>query len=139
MPLILIRKPVQTVYTEQKVISDVTHMHSEKGLSLRKIAAFYNTRKIGRSITHADIERILKGKFPVNIEKRIRLKIPPICVSCGQKVRHVRQVPAWLNEAVKNLRKLEASVPHGTDADDGGSTPPRSEKRIYARTGRRVI
>ena len=59
---------------------------------------------------------------------RVRLGLPPICIACGQKVKYVRHVPAWLEEAVKNLRQLEAAA----------NVPPE-EKRVYARGGKRVI
>ena len=81
MPTELHRTPVQTVYSQEKVISDIVSLHNgrgaEKGLSLRPIARQYNAQPGGRKITHADIGRVLKGRFPVNVEKRLRLHGPP--------------------------------------------------------------
>jgi hypothetical protein len=56
-------------------------------------------------------ERIaLQGYKPARSETRERLGLPPICISCGQKVKYARHLPAWLTEAVKNLRRLEAAA-----------------------------
>jgi hypothetical protein len=48
-------------------------------------------------------------------------------VACGQKVKRVRNVPAWLDEAVANLQKLEAAA----------NVKPEGN-RVYARGGKRV-
>lgn len=64
---------------------------------------------------------------PTELETRIRLNLPPICVKCGQKVKHVRQVPVWLDHAVENLRQLEAKA----------SRPDKI--RVYARGGKRAV
>ena len=63
-----------------------------------------------------------KGYEPKRFETRIRLGLAPICVTCGQKVKRVRHVPTWLDEAVANLQKLEAEA-----------NVPLEEKRIYSR------
>ena len=70
----------------------------------------------------------IHGYDPKREETRIRLGLPPICVTCGRKVKRVRHVPAWLEEAVKNLQHLEAAA-----------NVPLEEKRVYARGGKRVI
>jgi hypothetical protein len=71
-----------------------------------------------------------RGYNPKRHGTRTRLGLPPVCVNCGQKVRRVRQVPAWLEEAVGNLRKLEEK------ADDGRLT--MDDKRVYSRQGKRA-
>ena len=115
------RKPVQSPYTEETVSASI-RAKKNAGKSLRQIAAGY-----GKPITHADIERILQGKFPVGIEKRKALKIPPVCITCGQKVKYVRHIPAWLVEATANLAALEAR------------TQPRpAPARVYTRAGKRI-
>lgn len=53
-----------------------------------------------------------KGYDPKRPETRQRLGLPEACITCGQKVKRVRHVPAWLDEAVKNLRELEAKTDH---------------------------
>ena len=68
-----------------------------------------------------------KGYDPKRPETRQRLGLPPTCIACGQKVKRVRHVPAWLAEAVRNLRQLEAAA----------NLPP-DEYRVYARGGKRV-
>jgi hypothetical protein len=68
-----------------------------------------------------------KGYDPRRPETRQRLGLPPTCITCGQKVKWVRHVPAWLEEAVKNLQQLETKA----------NVPPE-EQRVYARGGKRV-
>jgi hypothetical protein len=67
------------------------------------------------------------GYDPARPETRERLSLPPICIACGKKVKRVRHIPAWLDEAVKNLRRLEAAA----------NVPP-DVYRVYARGGKRV-
>ncbi len=69
-----------------------------------------------------------KGYDPRRSETRMRLGLPPICIACGQKVKRVRHVPAWLNEAVANLQKLEAAA-----------DPKPDEYRVYGRGGKRAV
>jgi hypothetical protein len=68
-----------------------------------------------------------KGYDPRRPETRQRLGLPRVCFTCGQKVKRVRHVPAWLVEAVENLRKLEAQ-----------RGPKKDAYRVYARGGKRV-
>ena len=68
-----------------------------------------------------------KGYDPKRQETRDRLGLPPICVTCGQKVKYVRHIPSWLEEAVGNLLQLEAAA-----------NPPPEQTRVYARGGKRV-
>jgi hypothetical protein len=69
-----------------------------------------------------------KGYEPKRFETRLRLGLPPICVTCGQRFKRVRHVPAWLDEAVANLQKLEAEA-----------NIPLEENRVYSRAGKRVL
>ena len=68
-----------------------------------------------------------QGYDPRRAETRLRLRLPPACITCGQKVKRVRHVPAWLEQAVENLRQLEAAA-----------NPPPEENRVYGRGGKRV-
>jgi hypothetical protein len=68
-----------------------------------------------------------KGYDPRRPETRQRLGLLPVCITCGQKVKYVRHVPAWLEEAVKHLQLLEAAA-----------GPKPDEYRVYARGGKRV-
>jgi hypothetical protein len=68
-----------------------------------------------------------KGYNPKRPETRERLGLPPVCFTCGQKVKRVRHVPAWLVEAVANLQKLKAE-----------KGPKKDAYRVYARGGKRV-
>jgi hypothetical protein len=68
-----------------------------------------------------------KGYDPKRQETRVRLGLPPVCFTCGQKVKRVRQVPAWVQEGTENLRKLEAE-----------KGPKKDAYRVYARGGKRV-
>ena len=133
MPSELHRTPVQTVYSQEKVISDIVSLHNgrgaEKGLSLRQIARQYNAQPGGRKITHADIGRVLKGRFPVNVEKRLRLHGPPVCPKCYQKMpRPPRQIQPWVLEAMANLQRLETAA---------NVTP--DEHRFYSHGGKRAV
>jgi hypothetical protein len=69
----------------------------------------------------------LQGYDPKREETRTRLRLPPVCVTCGSKIKRVRVVPAWLNEAVANLQRLEAAA-----------QPKPDKYRVYARGGKRV-
>ena len=68
-----------------------------------------------------------KGYDPKRPDTRIRLGLPPICIVCGQKVKRVRQIPAWLLNALGNLQILEAIAAPKPDA-----------YRVYARGVKRV-
>jgi hypothetical protein len=68
-----------------------------------------------------------QGYDPARIETRQRLGLPPVCVGCGRKVKGGRRVPAWVEEAVANLRRLEEQVQASEEAN-----------RVYARGGKRV-
>lgn len=119
---------VQTAYTEHDA-STLIRAKKDAGKSLRVIASEY-----GKPVNHADIERILQGKFPHDQAKRKALHLSPICMSCGQKVKpakiakvpRIRIVPAWVNQAVENLKKLEAEAQQ------------KGEIRVYSRGGKRV-
>jgi hypothetical protein len=69
----------------------------------------------------------LQGYDPRREETRTRLGLPPICVTCGSKIKRMRVVPEWLNEAVANLQRLEAAA-----------QPKPDKYRVYARGGKRV-
>jgi len=86
MPLNKAGRPVQTVYTETSVERDV-QAKKNAGMSLRQIAKIY-----GSPITHADIERILAGVFPVGMGKRRALHIPPVCSKCEQPLPKPKRV-----------------------------------------------
>lgn len=109
---------VQTAYTEQDA-STLIRAKKDAGKSLRAIASEY-----GKPVNHADIERILQGKFPHDPAKRKALHLAPICVSCGQKVHQARVVPEWVKQAADFLATHEDS---------------RKNERIYARGGRRAF
>lgn len=119
---------VQTAYTEQDALA-LIRAKKAAGKSLRAIASEY-----GKPVNHADIERILQGKFPHDQAKRKALHLAPVCTSCGQKVKparvvkvpRIRIVPAWVNQAVENLKKLEAEAQQ------------KGEIRVYSRGGKRV-
>lgn len=70
-------------------------------------------------------QMIAGGYEPRKLETRIRLGLPPACSACGRKARH--SPPAWLAEAVENLRRLEAAA-----------NPPLDPYRVYGRGGRRA-
>jgi len=118
---------VQTVYTEQDA-STLIHAKKDAGKSLRAIASEY-----GFPVNHADIERILQGKFPHSAAKRKALGLPPVCVSCGQRVKPARVVPGWVGQAVENLLLLEKS----STTKDTKSTK-ENQDRVYSRGGKRV-
>jgi hypothetical protein len=48
-----------------------------------------------------------QGYDPKRDDTRARLGLPPTCIVCGRKVKRVRHIPPWLEEAVENLRQLE--------------------------------
>ncbi len=71
------------VYTWQKVKDDVLCLYEQKH-SLRAVARVY-----GPPITHADIQRILKGLELHDPEKLLALGMPetkpaPVCRHCGE-------------------------------------------------------
>lgn len=133
-PLNARKRGVQTVYTERDV-SAIVQAEKAAGKSLRVIASEY-----GFPVNHADIERILQGHFPHNAAKRKALGLPPVCVSCGQRVRPARPGSdnalvkdnihgtgfGKLGDLVRNFNALEA---------DARPDPVRT----YSRQGRRVI
>jgi hypothetical protein len=117
---------VQTVYTEQDA-STLIRAKKDAGKSLRAIASEY-----GEPVNHADIERILQGKFPHDQAKRKALHLAPICISCGQKVKPARVIPGWVDQAVEFLKSRE-TLHHG-DAENTEKT----KIRVYSRGGKRV-
>jgi len=68
-----------------------------------------------------------QGYEPKLPATRQRLGLPPICITCGQKVKRVRHIPAWLVEAMDNLVALETAA-----------IPSPEPVRVYARGGKRV-
>lgn len=64
----------------------------------------------------------LQGYEPARRETQDRLELTPACSACGRKVKRVRHVPAWLDEAVENLRRLEAAA-----------NPTPDLERVYGR------
>jgi len=68
-----------------------------------------------------------KGYEPRLVETRTRLGLPPICIQCGQRVKRVRHVPAWLPLAASGLQDLERQAKPVLEAD-----------RVYSRAGKRV-
>lgn len=113
---------VQIVYTEQGV-SAIVHAQKRAGKSLRAIAAEY-----GSPVNHADIERILQGKFPHDPGKRHALGLTPICEHCGQKVRRVRAVPGWVRRGAEFLASRKNLDHKGHEVS----------QRVYSRKGRPV-
>ena len=96
--------------------------------SWRKAAEACNVLTEDRRPDPGLAQRIaLQGYDPKRQETRTRLGLPPICVTCGTRIKRVRQVPAWLNEAVENLQRLEEAAQPKPDA-----------YRVYARGGKRV-
>ena len=68
-----------TEATTEAVLCEHLWQQVRQKRSLRSIAADY-----GEPIRHTDIQRALKGKFPVGIEKRLALGLPamkpaPVC------------------------------------------------------------
>ena len=63
---------VQTLYSENTLRGYLTRLY-EAGRSLRQIASDF-----GPPITHADIQRALRGEFPKNAEKRAALGLPSL-------------------------------------------------------------
>lgn len=110
---------VQTAYTERDV-SAIVQAKKDARKSLRAIASEY-----GKPVNHMDIERILQGRFPHDAAKRKALGLPPICVSCGQRVKPARVVPGWVKAGAEFLKLREPL--HRGDAEN---------TRIYARGGR---
>ena len=66
------------------------------------------------------------GYEPKRTETRQRLGLAPICINCGQKVKRVRHVPAWVEQATANLSALETTA-NAPDAN-----------RVYSRGGKRA-
>jgi len=62
---------VQTLYTEQSLSAHLLRQKNA-GRSLRQIAA-----QFGKPITHADVQRGLRGEFPKNAEKRKAFGLAP--------------------------------------------------------------
>ena len=118
MPTAAQKAGVQTMYTEAQVSQFIRAKYA-KFMSLRAVAKSY-----GKSITHADIERILKdGKFPVGAIKRMALQVAPICPKCEQPLpkpaRVVKFDQAQMDAVVNFLRERE-----------------KPGKRVYGRNGR---
>jgi hypothetical protein len=126
---------------EEDVLTDILTQKAA-GKSLREIATEY-----GNSITYGDVFRMIHGIFSKGAMKRSALGLPifllaPACHYCGyvhiakrcpeqrtaKRVSRPRHVPAWLDEAIENLRRLEAAA-----------NPPTDTYRVYGRGGRRVI
>jgi hypothetical protein len=107
MPTECRKVTVQSVYTEAEVSHFIRARYAENW-SLREIAKSY-----GKQITHADIERILQGKFPVGATKRMALNVPPVCPKCEQPLpkpapsRFVRFDPAQMDAVIQFLRERE--------------------------------
>jgi hypothetical protein len=127
IPLRAHKAGVQTAYTEQAV-SAIIRAKKDAGRSLRAIAAEY-----GFPVNHADIERILQGQFPHNAAKRKALGLPPICASCGQRVKPARVMPEWVNQAVEFLKDQEVLTEFSGLKME--SSKHRTQK-VYARGGR---
>ena len=99
---------VQSVYTEAQVSQFIRAKYAEI-VSLRGVANIY-----GKDITHADIERILHGKFPIGAKKRMTLNIPPVCPKCEQPLpkppkpaRVVKFNQAQMDAAIAFLQSRE--------------------------------
>lgn len=108
----------------------------QKGMKLRKKGRTWDSISIDLIILTEDgrpdpglAKRIIAdGYEPKRLETITRLGLPIVCPTCDRRmVKFVRHVPAWLNEAVKNLQLLEAKA----------NVPPE-ENRVYARGGKRV-
>jgi hypothetical protein len=100
----------------------------EKLSSWRQVAIACNVLTEDGRPDPALADRIAtKGYDPKRQETRERLGLDPVCFTCGQKVKRVRHVPAWLVEAMANLKKLEQE-----------KGPKKDAYRVYARGGKRV-
>lgn len=78
------KKGVQTMYTEDE-LSNILWELKLQGKSLRGIA----DELFDGKVSHADIQRGLKGKFPKSEEKRHIMGLPtlvpiPACPICGE-------------------------------------------------------
>jgi hypothetical protein len=92
--------------------------------SLRRIAA----EDYAGEVTHGDLDRVIHGIFPKDLNKRQALGLPLFCPVCKRKVAKIhRHTPDWLKEAVKGLQKLEAQA---------GAKP--TQARVYTRQGKLV-
>jgi hypothetical protein len=58
-------------------------------------------------------EMIAAGYIPRRPETRARLGLPAVCPVCDRRMRTPRNIPAWLNQAVRNLQELERAQPVG--------------------------
>jgi hypothetical protein len=78
------KRGVRATYTEQELTSILWGLKL-KGMSLRAIAQ----ELFDGQVTHAVIQRGLKGEFPTNEHKRHILSLPalipaPACLKCGE-------------------------------------------------------
>src|SRR3990167_6339011 len=93
---------VQNVYTEES-LRVFLWTETLRGKSLRELARTFN------GITHADIQRGLKGQFPKKSRKRqsfglIALELSEPCLKCGE----VHTVPWCTKEAgIKRVTPAE--------------------------------
>jgi hypothetical protein len=67
-----------------------------------------------------------QGYDPRRPETRQRLGLPPVCIECGQKIKRVRMVSEWVDQATNHLIRLQEN------AGNAGII------RIYAKGGKRV-
>jgi hypothetical protein len=126
-PLHAPKAAVQTLYTEQH-LSAIIRAQKDAGKSLRAIAAQY-----GEPVNHADIERILQGRFPRSLAKRAALKLLPVCPECAQPIRRQRILPEWVTQAVEFLKDQKVLTEFS-----GSKTESNMHKtqRVYTRDGR---
>lgn len=78
------KNPLTEATTEEVALMKYIRAQTEKGRTLRQIAKDYP-----KCITFGDIQRILKGVFPLRMEKRLALGLPiysraRVCTACGQ-------------------------------------------------------
>ena len=91
----------------------------QKGLELRQKGKTWDSISLALDILTEDgrpdpglaKRMIADGYEPKRIKTIKRLGLPIVCPACDRRmVKFERHVPAWLEEAVKNLRKLETAA-----------------------------
>lgn len=62
---------------------------------------------------------------------RLRLHLPPTCYTCGQHVKYVREIPPWLEQAVRFLKEQEENemtTVYGRKIIEAMKMPPQTAK-----------
>jgi len=99
---------METKTIEEALLLASVEMAQMQGMSLRVIA-----RGFGRPVTHADIQRILQGVFPVGAKKRSILGLPALvptvaCSACGDVHAYDRACEMTVIIRPKTQRKPRA-------------------------------